>query len=399
MLAAMRWLHTADWHLGRIFHGVHLTSDQAHLLDQVVTLAREARVDAVLVCGDIYDRAVPPPEAVALLDDVLSRLVLEINVPVILISGNHDSPQRIGFASRVLRRQGLHAAGQVTLEPRCVVLEDRHGPVCFYPLPYAEPAVVRELFERGADPAASSIRDHDSAMAARLTRLDCQRRGPGQREVLLAHGVVVGAEQSESERPLATGEAGNIAPERFSSFHYVALGHLHRPQAVVAHRVEYPGSLHKYSFGEASQTKSVSVVEMDRDGTCRVDRVSISPRRDVRRIEGTLEQLLRASDPSPDDYLMVSLLDVEPVLDAMGRLHAVYPNVLHIERPCLFPNREGAEAHSTPHEPTHPGHQGELELFSSFFAQVTGEPLDDDAARVFAEVVDSLRRREREAQL
>ena len=385
----MRWLHTADWHLGRIFHGVHLTDDQAHLLRQVVDLAREGRVDAVLVCGDIYDRAVPPPEAVALLDEVLSRLVLDLEVPVLLISGNHDSPQRIGFASRVLSRQGLHAAGQVALDPPAITLEDRHGPVRFHPLPYAEPALVRELLPPDRRDA---VRDHDSAMAARLAAL---KPTTERRSVLMVHGVVLGAEASESERPLATGEAGNIAPERFDALGYVALGHLHRPQAVIPGRVEYPGSIYKYSFAEAAQTKSVNLVEMDREGRCQVERVALSPRRDVRRVEGTLEQLLREPDGSSsrDDYLMVTLLDREPILDAMGRLHAVYPNVLHVERPRQVPEVPEHGRSATPER-----RLGELELFSAFFAQVTGETLTDPQARAFSEVVDRLHQEEREAR-
>jgi len=383
----MRLLHTADWHLGRIFHGVHLTQDQAHLLDQVVDLAREARVDVVLVCGDIYDRAIPPPDAVALLDDVLSRLVLDLRLPVILIGGNHDSPQRIGFASRLLRRQGLHAAGLAAREPGPITLNDRHGSVVFHPLPYAEPAAVRELLGR----EEATLSDHDSAMEARLQLL---RTGTGSRTVLLAHGVVLGGEASESERPLATGDAGNIDPARFEGFDYVALGHLHRPQTVVPGRIDYAGSLYKYSFAEANQVKSVNLVEMDGRGRCRVERVPLTPRLDVRRIEGTLDQLLRApvDGPNRHDYLMAALLDREPVLDAMGRLHAVYPNMLHIERPRMLPV-----------EDLRPGapdarRLSEIDLFAAFYAQVTGEQLGQSESSAFARVVDSLRRREREAK-
>jgi len=380
----MRLLHTADWHLGRIFHGVHLTDDQAHLLEQVVALARDARVDAVLVAGDIYDRAVPPPEAVKLLDEALSRLVLDLGLPVVLISGNHDSPQRIGFASRLLRPQGLHAVGLAEPEPTPLVLEDRHGPVELCCLPYAEPAAVRELL------GTPEIVDHDGAMAARIARI---RRGCARR-VLIGHCVVVGAEPTESERPLATNpDAGNVALSRFDGFDFVALGHLHRPQAVVEGRVDFAGSLLKYSFSEAEQQKSVSVVEMGPDGRCRVERLPLAPRRDVRRIAGTLEQLLEAAPTEGrEDYLMVSLLDRGPVLDAMGRLHAVYPNVLHIERPQLLPPTDAGTAKRPA-----TGALSELDLFAAFFAQVTGEALDDEQARAFAEVVDALHRREREA--
>ena len=161
----MRLIHTADWHLGRILHGVHLTEDQAHVLDQFVTLVQDSQVDAVLIAGDIYDRAVPPPEAVALLDESLARLVRGLQVPVLIIAGNHDSPTRLAFASRLLEDQGLHVVGTLPSTPRCIVIRDQHGPVYFYALPYAEPAVVRASLENLA------LYDHETAMQALLTQV------------------------------------------------------------------------------------------------------------------------------------------------------------------------------------------------------------------------------------
>src|SRR3954462_763862 len=187
----MRFLHTADWHLGRLFHGASLVNDQAHLLDQFVDIARDARPDVILVAGDIYDRAVPPPEAVAVLDDVLSRLVIDLKLPVVLIAGNHDSPGRLNFGSRLLAERRLYVTGH--LAPRCepLVLRDAHGPVCFYAIPYAEPSTVRQCLE------CDRISDHNAAMAAILTRVR-ENHEKNSRSVVIAHAFVAGGQECES---------------------------------------------------------------------------------------------------------------------------------------------------------------------------------------------------------
>lgn len=419
----MRLLHTADWHLGRIFHGVHLTGDQAHALEQLLLMVQEVRPDAVLIAGDIYDRAVPPPDAVSLLDDVLSRLVLRLKVPVIISAGNHDSPHRLGFGNQLLRRQGLHVVGVMPQRPEelRISLEDRHGPLQVYALPYAEPPVVRaHLGERGEEAGADeargavaqlqldldpgrpeeredleaglqAIRTHDEATRARVAQIRAIHPA-GQRAVLMAHAFVEGGRTSDSERPISFSSQGLVSAARFEGFDYVALGHLHRPQRVTD-SIHYAGSLLKYSFAEADDLKSASLVELDAQGRSSVEILPLTPRRDLRRIEGTLAELLAppAAGQSAQDYLLVSLLDRGPILDAMGRLHEVYPNVLHIERPVL-----GLEAERLL-EPVTRGQLDETELFAAFFNQVTGEALNEEQQRAFAAIVNELRRKEREA--
>ena len=381
----MRFIHTADWHIGRQFHNVSLLSDQEYVLEQLVDVAGQADVDAVVIAGDVYDRAVPPADAVRLLSDLLSRLVLGAGIPVIMIAGNHDSPERLGFASEMLAGRGLHVAGPLTRPLNPVVLHDRHGPVAFYPIPYAEPAVVRERF------GASDAHSHDAAMAAIVADI-AGRAAPGERGVAVAHCFVAGGEGSDSERPLTVGGAENVAAARFAPFSYTALGHLHRPQSI-AERVRYAGSLLKYSFSEASHRKSVTLVEIGAEGGCRAEPVVLAPRRDLRIVEGFLDDILQgpAEAASADDYLLIRLADKHAILDAMGQLRAVYPNVLHLERPGLF--HEG--------EVRQPGRdqlrRSEKVLFGSFFEQVTGDPLSDQQARLFAETLDALRAREREA--
>lgn len=320
----MRFLHTADWHLGRYLHGTSLLDDQAHALDQLVDLARTERVDAVVIAGDVYDRAVPPADAVALLDDVLSRLIVSAGIPVIVIAGNHDSAERIGFGGRIFEKQKLILRGALDqLDP--VVLADAHGEVAFYPLPYVEPIFARAL--SGAD----RITDHQSAMSHMVGLLRAQRRAR-QRNVLVGHAFVAGGSESESERPLSVGSSGMVAVDTFDGFDFIALGHLHRAQAVGSERVRYSGSLLKYSLNEVDHRKSVSLVDLGPDGRSVVTPISLAPRHELRIVTGRLVDLLNAPDPqfSRDDYLSAHLTDADPVLEPLARLRGVYPNMMQL---------------------------------------------------------------------
>lgn len=386
----MRFLHTGDWHLGRLFHGVHLTDDQADLLcGDFLQLVRDARPDAVLIAGDVYDRSLPPPEAMALLDEVLCRLVLDLKITVVLIAGNHDSPQRLQFGSRLLDDRGLHIRGTLGGEAAPVILHDRHGPVSLCPLPYAEPAYTRAWLGR------DDIHTHDEAMRATVERMRTQL--DGGRSILVAHAFVTGGQICDSERPISVGGTGEVGADCLDGFDYVALGHLHAPQRIGAN-VHYAGSLMKYSFSEAPHHKSVGIVEMDERGACRIERVPLRPRRDVRRVEGYLQDLLEGGGDlggdggGRDDYLEVTLLDEGAVFDAIGRLRAVYPDVLHVQRKfrTLPENRaalEPAERHRLSH----------LDLFRSFHAFVAGEEMTPEQDAAFATIVETMAQDEREA--
>lgn len=381
----MRFVHTADWHLGRIFFGVHLTEDQAHVLEQVFDLVKSSGAAALVVAGDVFDRSVPPPDAVNLLDDVLSRLALDVGVPVILIAGNHDSPQRLQFGSRLLRSRQLHIFGGLTREIGVVTLEDNAGPVDFHALPYAEPPVVRECFEDG------EVIDHHTAMR-RCVR-SCEAISPnGRRRVLIAHAFVQGGSGCESERPLTVGGAGTVDTNCFDGFDYVALGHLHDPQEFADGRIRYSGSLLRYSFSEG-QRKVAKVVEMDASGRCTVEAVTLVPRRQFRAISGTFEEILRGPQDgqSRDDYLEVTLLDRGALLDTMTRIRQAYPNALHLVRPFLNSAADGESVRIDHVKMT------DAELFSDFYRQVTGEPIGQPQAAAFANVIDAMRQREREA--
>jgi DNA repair protein SbcD/Mre11 len=323
----VRFIHTADWHLGRIFHQVHLTEDQAFALEGLLKLVEEHRPDALVLAGDVYDRAVPPPEAVALLDRTLSRLIGDLRVPVVMIPGNHDSAARLGFGARLLRDAGLHVIATLgdALTPVTI------GGVEIFGVPYSEPVEVRAAF--GDD----SVRDHETAMRGVMAKI-AERRS-GRPAVLAAHAFVQGGAASESERPLAIGNVETVTAEVFASFGYVALGHLHRPQKIGG-AVRYSGSLLKYSFSECADAKGVNLVEIDASGVVEVTSLALPAQREVRERSGMLAELLQAR--RDEAYLKIKLLDEGPVLNAMARLREVFPNVLLVERAFLA--RTGGEA-------------------------------------------------------
>ncbi len=382
----MRFIHTADWHLGRLFYQTSLTEDQAHVLDDLVRLAREEKVDALVVAGDVYDRSVPPADAVRLLDDVLCRLLLDLGIPVIVIAGNHDSPERLGFGSRILAAGKLNMVSSVEKTVHCVTLADSVGPVHFYSMPYAELATIRERFGDTEAP------DHQAAVRLLLKSVQ-DRTHPGQRAVLIGHAFVQGGKETESERPLLVGGADRIDPECFRGFSYVALGHLHRPQTVGGETIHYSGSLLKYSFSEVDHTKVVNMVEIDEKGSCRVEKIPLTPKRDVRRIQGYLRDLLTdpESGKNREDYIVATILDKGAILDVMGKLREVYPNVKHVERPALVTSGRD-DRPRVDHRKLN-----DLQLFDSFCMEMTGEPLSDEQRAAYESVVDDLRRRQREA--
>ena len=243
----MKFIHTADWHLGRQLSGVSLLEDQRHVLNQFLALVESEKPDAVVVAGDLYDRSVPPSDAVALLDEVLRQLVLELGTPTILIGGNHDGPQRLSFGASFLEKAGLHLRTGLERVDDPITLEDAHGTVDFYAVPYAEPAEVRNAFPE------AEAHTHEAAMGFLVGRIAMARKQRGNRSVLIGHAFVAGGEESESERPLSVGGAGTIPASLFSSFNYTALGHLHRTQTMGEKKtVRYTGSPLKYSFSAVS---------------------------------------------------------------------------------------------------------------------------------------------------
>jgi len=318
-------LHTSDWHLGKLFHAVNLVEDQRHVLRQIIAMVEHEKPDAVVVAGDIYDRAVPPAEAVELLDWVLTELVNRLATPTILIAGNHDSPDRLQFGSTLLRKNGLHVVGRLDGDLAPIPIGRNGNPGFICPVPFADPATAREHLNDDA------ITTHEAALRAIAGRFK-GRLPAGAVSVLVAHAYVAGGSPSDSERTLSVGGADQVAVDCFDGFSYTALGHLHRPQDVTSPRVRYSGSLLKLSRSEAATAKSVSLVEVGADGTCVVRELPIVPRHDVREIEGTLADIESGAcaDGNRDDYLYVKLLDTAMPVNAMSRLRVRFPNVVDV---------------------------------------------------------------------
>ncbi|MEA2288849.1 MAG: repair protein SbcD/Mre11 [Solirubrobacteraceae bacterium] len=358
----MRFLHTADWHLGRSFHGESLLDAQAAAIDHVVTVAREAAVDAVVVAGDVYDRALPPVDAVRLADEALRRLS-EV-CPVVVISGNHDSAPRLGFGSALLARAGVHVR---TVPVACgdpVVL----GGTCFYPIPYLEPDLVRG--ELGC-----AERGHGAVVGAAMARVraDLAARPDGTRAVVVAHAFVAGAEASESERDLAVGGAGSVAPAAFAGVDYVALGHMHGPQRV-GDNGRYAGSPLAFSFSEARHAKSLAIVDLDGLWP-QVELVPCPVPRPLATLTGTLDELLADPAHAGHEAAWVQATLTDPVRphDAMDRLRRRFPHAVVL---VFDPQGAGAPSGGSYAERLHG--LDDAALVASFVHDVRGRAAGDE---------------------
>ncbi len=396
MLRPFRLLHTADWHIGKTLFGLSLLDDQRHALAQLIQHVRDYRPDALVIAGDIYDRSVPPADAVALLDATLTEIVRDLNTPVVAIAGNHDGPERLGFGAHLLQPAGLTVRGPVDLAAAPIRFDGAGFPVALCPLPYAEPGTVRALLgERGA------ATDHQGALEAQIAGMR-QQLQPGDVAVAVAHAFVQGGrvvdqsdqEYSETERQLAVGGTAVVNPSIFADFAYVALGHLHRPQQVRAGEtgqptVRYGGSLLQYSFAEADQTRSVALVEVGHAGDVHVRELPLRPLRPLRKVQGTLADLVQRGlvDENRNDFIAATLTDPGVLLDPLGRLREGYPNVLHIERPQL---QQGAgELLRGDHRQRQP-----MDIVDDFWMSVCGVSLPAPARAVLAPLVDQQTRRD-----
>ncbi len=343
----MRMLHTSDWHLGRSLHRADLRAAQSAFLDHLVETVRTEQVDAVLVAGDIYDRAVPSVDAVELCEDALLRLNAT-GARIVLISGNHDSARRLGFGSGLLDQAGVHLRTRPGALARPVMLEDGHGPVAVYGIPYLEPDAVRaelpaitEVQAGGAQaggaqaggpetPQAAAPRGHAGVLghAVGCIRADARARAV-RRRVVMAHGWVSGGAASESERDITVGGVGQVPAALFDGFSYVALGHLHGQQTVAPH-LRYSGSPLPYSFSEAAHRKGSWLVELDDQGIARVEQVPAPAYRRLSLLRGRLANLLGSAAYAgyQEDFLSVTLTDPSRPEGAMDKLRSRFPHVL-----------------------------------------------------------------------
>lgn len=327
----MKLMHLSDLHLGKRLNEFSLLEDQSFILQQLVELVRSEQPDCVLLAGDIYDKPVPPAEAVTLFDDFLNKLAQLTTVCV--TSGNHDSAERLAFGAQLMREGGVHFCGLYTGEPQCVTLQDAYGSVHIYLLPFLKPAHVRHCLP---PTEVEQVTTYHEALRCAVERLHINA---AERNVLVAHQFVTGAQTAGSEA-VNVGGVDNIGAEVFAAFDYTALGHIHRAQNVGSERVRYSGTPLKYSFAEWQQEKSVTLVELGEKGSVSVTALPLAPLRDLRKLRGTYEELMsrdfydelpKDSDGLLRDFYHLTLTDEEDVPDAVQKLRSVYKNLLQLE--------------------------------------------------------------------
>lgn len=374
----MKFIHTADWHLGKLVHGVYMTENQREVLYQFVDVVAEEKPDAVVIAGDLYDRSVPPTDAVELLDEILFKINVELKTPIVAIAGNHDSAERLSFGSSWYKHSQFYLSGKLTNSFDPV----RINGVNFYLVPYAEPGVVRQLLED------DSIHSHQEAMKRMIGKIE-ETLNPNEPNVLVGHAFVLGGVQSDSERILSVGGSGCVGAELFEPFSYTALGHLHSPDAITHEKVKYSGSLLKYSFSEAKQRKSISIIEMDEKGNFEQRYRSLTPSHDMREMEGYLEQLL---DPQfyekerTQDYLKINLLDEGALIDPINKLRQVYPNVLHLERKIEMTDLKKKQSFNALRSEK----KSEIDLFEQFYNEMTTSEFTVDKKDAMSEIIDKV---------
>lgn len=374
----MRFIHTADWHIGRLFQNVSLLDDQLFVLKQIQRYAHEHKVDALVIAGDIFDRSVPPAEAVDALNAFLAEFRKEMAIPVIMISGNHDSAKRLRFGAQHMQQSGLHILGDIRDVSTPVVVKTSSGDIHFFGIPYHDPVEVREAY-------GCEVKTYDEAHTY-LATLAAQARTPDTRSVLISHCFINGAEACDSERRLSVGGADSVSYQPLEPFDYVALGHLHGPQYKGAEHIRYSGSPLKYSFSEHNQKKGVNLVELNGSGAT-WQHLDLIPKRDMRVLEGSLEDILKKgeTDPHKDDYIFARLADTQDLLEPMGQLRQVYPNTLELDRKNFAVSSGSRLVADVSNK------RSEDQVFKDFFTQVMSEALTVEQNQLLMETIEEAR--------
>ena len=384
----MKILHISDLHIGKTVNEFSMLKDQEVVLEQIIRTAREEKVDGVIIAGDVYDRSIPTAEAVAVLDGFLTRMVSgdEENkgIEVYLISGNHDSPERVGFAGKLLEEKGLHIAGIFTKEVKKIVREDAYGKVNLYLLPFATPKVMKYVLEQ-----EDVGNDYNSCLK---TFTEEMQVNPEERNVLVTHHFVIGNGEipilSDSENFLSVGGTEAVDGGMWKDFDYVALGHIHRPQRVGRDTIRYAGSPLKYSFSEVYHDKSMTIVELTEKGQVVVRQIPFVPLRDMRIIKGRLSDLLQkevVEAGNKEDYLQVILTDAEEIFEPMEQIRAVYPNVMQLILEKNIRKTEGLIFTSG-----QKAKRTTKELFEEFYELVTEQKLSESQIEIIDTMMEEI---------
>ena len=334
----MRFLHTADWHLGRIFYGQYLTDDQAHVLEnQFFSILKDENIDGILLAGDVFDRAVPPIEAIELWDSIITRLAMDYKVPLFVVSGNHDGAERLEVGRSMLSQSGIHIWGSPHHALQPFEFEGTDGKVAICPMPFSEPRRIGDALGLGFATSSleTSLNLHNYYQMYQAWSNHLRNQVPkGMRSIAISHAFVMGGDVGGSERTLSIGGSEQVSPQVFKDFHYTALGHLHGPQRMGADYIRYSGSPLKYSFDEHTQKKSFTIIDMDAKGNVDISTIPVEAKRDVVILEGYFEDLLNNKElqaKHKDNYVQARLLDTMPIMDGMAKLRQVYHRCMTID--------------------------------------------------------------------
>ena len=393
----MKIIHTSDWHIGKIVNEFSMIEDQKHILNELIKLIDEENAGVLMIAGDIYDRSIPPVEAVELLNETLSKLVIDRNVTVLAISGNHDSGERLSFGSKILEKQGLYIAGSDEEVYKKVVLNENNKNINFYLVPYKDPALTKKLLNN------KEIRNHNDAMIAVIDKIK-EELNEEEVNILIAHGYVTmkreeaidgnnhsyevaELETSESERPLSIGGTDLIDGNIFKDFDYVALGHLHGRQRIGSDNMRYSGSLLKYSFSEVKQKKSVPVLNIE-DKKIDIDLKDLKPIRDLRIIKGNIEDLIeegRNIEDGKEDYIQAILTDDGELMNPMEKLRAVYKNTMLITR-----ERKKSASEESKSLKGEIRKKSKLDLFKDFYEAYGNSDYNDKKESVLVDTINEV---------
>lgn len=383
----MKLMHLSDLHLGKRLNEISLYDDQKYILQQLVRLAQENKPDAVLIAGDVYDKAVPAAEAMSLFDAFLNQLA-ELNVPIYIISGNHDSAERLAFGAQLMQKSRVHIAAAYTGQPQEFVLLDEYGAVHIFLLPFLKPALVKHYLP---EEEAEKINTYHEALQAAVKQLPLDS---AERNVLVAHQFVTGAISAGSEA-VNVGGLDNIGAEVFADFDYVALGHIHKPQNVGGNEsIRYCGTPLKYSFAEWQQQKSVTFVELGAKGSLQLELVPLQPLHELRYLKGTYQELMNKKfyqdypvdeDGYLRDFYYITLTDEADVLNALQNLRSVYKNILQLDYDNQRTRTDSAlEIENQPEE------KSPLELIDSFFEQQNNQPMSEQQKAYVVKLLEKL---------
>ena len=373
----MKLMHLSDLHLGKKVYEFSMYEDQKYILSQILDIADKEQVQAVMICGDIYDKQIPPAESVQLFDDFLTKLSVR-KLPVFIISGNHDSAERLSFGARLMEQSGVCFSETFSGKIQTYQLQDENGSLNLYLLPFLKPTIVRQAFPE------AEIGSYQDAVTYALQQV---KPDESQRNILMAHQFVTGAHRSESEEILVGG-LDNIDASVFSAYDYVALGHIHTPQKVGRETIRYCGTPIKYSFSEAAKDKSVTIVELAEKGKVQIQEHILKPLHDLREIRGTYEELTARknyADTDVEDYLHITLTDEEDIMDVMDKLHTIYPNIMKLDYDNLRTRNSNHISGVDPLQEKSPA-----ELFEAFYQLQNNQNMTVQQKEYIAQMIDKI---------